>query len=186
MFPHDEKSGFRDRHDWVGTKTSFQLKARGLGEPQLFFPPHQLGPFPSHGACSSIWSYFLGQSLRQMLRTGHGLSIGTGADRVGARPSPAAQRKATEGDRALSQRRRGKISPEGVGVRHRPVWRFFTPVAMFPAFSRLLPLRLLAPMRVLARHLSPVPRHFPPMIAPETFNHIENIKKRAGHLWRFL
>gem|GEM_PF-5277401 len=25
-----------------------------------------------------------------------------------------------------------------------------------------------------------------PMIAPETFSHIENIKKRAGHLWRFL
>ncbi|HKB89322.1 MAG TPA: peptide chain release factor 2 [Opitutaceae bacterium] len=24
------------------------------------------------------------------------------------------------------------------------------------------------------------------MIEPETFNHIENIKKRAGHLWRFL
>ncbi|WP_198529833.1 peptide chain release factor 2 [Geminisphaera colitermitum] len=24
------------------------------------------------------------------------------------------------------------------------------------------------------------------MITPETFNHIENIKKRAGHLWRFL
>jgi hypothetical protein len=27
---------------------------------------------------------------------------------------------------------------------------------------------------------------FSVMIAPETFNHIENIKKRAGHLWRFL
>jgi len=24
------------------------------------------------------------------------------------------------------------------------------------------------------------------MIPPETFSHIENIKKRAGHLWRFL
>jgi hypothetical protein len=24
------------------------------------------------------------------------------------------------------------------------------------------------------------------MIAPETFSHIENIKKRAGYLWRFL
>jgi hypothetical protein len=24
------------------------------------------------------------------------------------------------------------------------------------------------------------------MVSPETFNHIENIKKRAGHLWRFL
>jgi hypothetical protein len=26
----------------------------------------------------------------------------------------------------------------------------------------------------------------PPMIAPETHDHIELIKKRAGHLWRFL
>jgi len=24
------------------------------------------------------------------------------------------------------------------------------------------------------------------MIAPETFSHLEDIKKRAGHLWRFL
>jgi len=24
------------------------------------------------------------------------------------------------------------------------------------------------------------------MIPPETLNHIESIKKRAGHLWRFL
>jgi len=27
---------------------------------------------------------------------------------------------------------------------------------------------------------------FKAMVSPETFNHIENIKKRAGHLWRFL
>lgn len=26
----------------------------------------------------------------------------------------------------------------------------------------------------------------PSMIAPETFSHLENIKKRAGYLWRFL
>jgi hypothetical protein len=26
----------------------------------------------------------------------------------------------------------------------------------------------------------------PTMLSPETVNHIENIKKRAGHLWRFL
>jgi hypothetical protein len=24
------------------------------------------------------------------------------------------------------------------------------------------------------------------MISPETFSHIDNIKRRAGHLWRFL
>jgi len=26
----------------------------------------------------------------------------------------------------------------------------------------------------------------PAMISPETFSHIDSIKKRAGHLWRFL
>lgn len=26
----------------------------------------------------------------------------------------------------------------------------------------------------------------PSMITPETFSHLENIKKRAGYLWRFL
>jgi len=31
-----------------------------------------------------------------------------------------------------------------------------------------------------------VPRVGASMIAPETFSHLENIKKRAGYLWRFL
>jgi hypothetical protein len=31
-----------------------------------------------------------------------------------------------------------------------------------------------------------LPRVGASMIAPETFSHIENIKKRAGYLWRFL
>jgi hypothetical protein len=28
--------------------------------------------------------------------------------------------------------------------------------------------------------------YYTPMISPETLNQIESIKKRAGHLWRFL
>jgi len=70
---HDAKSGFRDLHDWVGTKISFQLKARGPRETQLIFTHHKLGTLECHGACASIWAYFLGQSLRQMLRTGRGM-----------------------------------------------------------------------------------------------------------------
>jgi hypothetical protein len=31
-----------------------------------------------------------------------------------------------------------------------------------------------------------VPRVKASMIAPETFSHLENLKKRAGYLWRFL
>jgi hypothetical protein len=40
---------------------------------------------------------------------------------------------------------------------------------------------------VSARHPARPPLHpTSTMISPETLNHIENIKKRAGHLWRFL
>jgi len=69
---HDAKMGFRNRHDWAGTKISFQLKARGKNETQLLFTHHGLGKLASHGASASIWAFFLGQSLRQMLRTGRG------------------------------------------------------------------------------------------------------------------
>jgi hypothetical protein len=31
-----------------------------------------------------------------------------------------------------------------------------------------------------------IARCAPSMIAPETFSRLEDIKKRAGHLWRFL
>lgn len=67
------REGLRDLHDWVGTKISFRLQARGPGETQLQFTHHKLGNLECHGACSSIWAYFLGQSLRQMLRTGRGM-----------------------------------------------------------------------------------------------------------------
>ena len=70
---HDDKMGFRNRHDWAGTKLSFRLKAQGKAETQLLFTHHGLGTLACHGACSSIWSFFLGQSLRQMLRTGRGM-----------------------------------------------------------------------------------------------------------------
>ena len=70
---HDPKSNFRDLHDWVGTKISFRLKAIGRNETQLMFTHHKLGTLECHGACASIWAYFLGQSLRSMLRTGRGM-----------------------------------------------------------------------------------------------------------------
>jgi uncharacterized protein YndB with AHSA1/START domain len=70
---HDPKMGLRNRHDWAGTRLSFQLKARGKNETQLLFTHRGLGKLQCHGACASIWSFFLGQSLRQMLRTGRGL-----------------------------------------------------------------------------------------------------------------
>jgi hypothetical protein len=46
-----------------------------------------------------------------------------------------------------------------------------------PRKPRLVRLRLRGG-RVYLRSLA--------MIPPETLNHIESIKKRAGHLWRFL
>ena len=70
---HDEKMGYRDLHDWVGTKISFRLKPLGRTQTQLEFTHHKLGTLECHGACASIWAFFLGQSLRQMLRSGRGM-----------------------------------------------------------------------------------------------------------------
>jgi len=70
---HDPKTNFRDLHDWVGTRISFRLKPAGRGQTQLLFTHHKLGTLECHGACASIWAFFLGQSLRQMLRTGRGM-----------------------------------------------------------------------------------------------------------------
>ena len=70
---HDEKTGLTNLHDWEGTKISFRLKAIGRNQTQLMFTHHGLGKLKSHGACASIWSFFLGQSLRQMLHSGRGL-----------------------------------------------------------------------------------------------------------------
>ncbi|MEY4939866.1 MAG: hypothetical protein RIQ93_1601 [Verrucomicrobiota bacterium] len=50
--------------------------------------------------------------------------------------------------------------------------------------------RLRPVTRFAALFGSVVSEHFPSityiMIAPETSDHIENLTKRAGHLWRFL
>ena len=70
---HDVKTNYRDRHDWVGTKISFRLKPVGRAQTQLEFAHHGLGKLECHGQCASIWAFFLGQSLRQMLRTGKGM-----------------------------------------------------------------------------------------------------------------
>jgi uncharacterized protein YndB with AHSA1/START domain len=69
---HPEKSGFIDLHDWVGTRLRFDIDAIDSARSRLTFTHVGLAPLECFGACSSIWSFYLGQSLRGYLETGKG------------------------------------------------------------------------------------------------------------------
>jgi uncharacterized protein YndB with AHSA1/START domain len=69
---HPEKLGFRDREDWVGTKLRFEVQPLDDRRSQLTFTHAGLAPLECFGVCSNLWSFFLGQSLREYLATGTG------------------------------------------------------------------------------------------------------------------
>ena|SRR5713226_7017236 len=69
---HPDNSGFVDLHDWVGTRMRFEIEPKGAGQSQLAFTHVGLIPLECKEACSSLWSFYLGQSLRGYLETGSG------------------------------------------------------------------------------------------------------------------
>ncbi len=69
---HPERLGFNDLHDWIGTKMTFQIEPVAGDKSKLTFTHVGLAPLECAEACSSSWSYFLNQSLRQYLTTGKG------------------------------------------------------------------------------------------------------------------
>src|SRR5579863_5556629 len=69
---HPENSGFIDLHDWIGTRLRFEIDAIGGGRSRLTFTHVGLSPLECFGACSSIWSFYLNQSLRGYLESGVG------------------------------------------------------------------------------------------------------------------
>jgi hypothetical protein len=56
----------------------------------------------------------------------------------------------------------------------------------FAAIARTVSAGIRVSCFVSVRHHFHSHSHSLRMIAPETFSHLEDIKKRAGHLWRFL
>lgn len=69
---HPPNTGFADLKDWVGTEVRFEIGPVNDRETQLVFTHIGLGPLECREVCSSIWSFYLGTSLREMLETGSG------------------------------------------------------------------------------------------------------------------
>jgi uncharacterized protein YndB with AHSA1/START domain len=69
---HPANSGFVDLKDWVGTRLRFEIDASDSGRSRLTFTHVGLAPLECFGTCSSIWSFYLNQSLRAYLESGTG------------------------------------------------------------------------------------------------------------------
>ena len=69
---HDERMGYSDLADWIGTRIRFEVEDLGNGKSRLDFTRFDLNQLECSSACSSGWSFFLNESLRDYLETGRG------------------------------------------------------------------------------------------------------------------
>ena len=69
---HPEDSGWTDLHDWVGTTIRFVITPLNEGGADLQFTHEGLMPLECAESCSSIWHFYLHQSLRNYFTKGKG------------------------------------------------------------------------------------------------------------------
>lgn len=69
---HPVETGFSDLHDWNGTTIRFEITPLGADRSQLDFTHVGLGPLECSVVCSSLWSHYLGESLREYFECGEG------------------------------------------------------------------------------------------------------------------
>jgi hypothetical protein len=61
-----------DPNEWTGTAVAFEVTPRG-GQPEVRFTDVGLVPaFECFDKCSSAWSFYITNSLRRLITTGHG------------------------------------------------------------------------------------------------------------------
>lgn len=69
---HPPDAGFADPKDWVGTEVKFEIEPVSDKETKLTFTHIGLTPLECHDLCSSIWSFYIGTSLKALVETGTG------------------------------------------------------------------------------------------------------------------
>lgn len=73
---HPEKTGFTDLRDWNGTSIRFEIAPLGDSRSRLTFTHVGLGPLECSTVCSSLWGFFLNESLREYFERGEGKPAG--------------------------------------------------------------------------------------------------------------
>lgn len=62
----------KDKSEWDGTEIIFEISRKG-NKTELRFTHRGLAPaVECYGACSNAWSYFINESLRELITTGKG------------------------------------------------------------------------------------------------------------------
>lgn len=64
-----------DQREWQGTEIRFELEATDSGTTVRFAHIGLVPAYECYDACSSAWSFFITQSLRDLITTGRGAPI---------------------------------------------------------------------------------------------------------------
>lgn len=61
-----------DAKDWIGTRISFEISPGDGGGSRLEFVHHGLHPLDCAETCTSIWDFYIHESLKSFVETGTG------------------------------------------------------------------------------------------------------------------
>jgi len=73
---HPDKFGYKNQHDWEGTRIRFEIVPVADGHSRLTFTHEKLMGVESGEFCSTAWHHFLGVSLREYFELGKGRPAG--------------------------------------------------------------------------------------------------------------
>lgn len=65
-------SSFQNRAEWIGTRVTFDIARKGDQTEVVFTHVGLVPRFQCYGDCSGAWGFFVGESLRSLITTGHG------------------------------------------------------------------------------------------------------------------
>jgi uncharacterized protein YndB with AHSA1/START domain len=64
-----------DQSEWVGTEIRFELTAEGAGTTLAFSHVGLVPAYECFDVCTNAWTFYIDQSLRAFIATGHGSPI---------------------------------------------------------------------------------------------------------------
>ena len=65
-------SSFKNKAEWIGTRVVFEIAKKGNQTEVRFTHVGLVPKFQCYGDCSGAWGFFVGESLRSLITTGHG------------------------------------------------------------------------------------------------------------------
>lgn len=79
---HPANTGWADLNDWEGTTIRFEVRSLGKHRSELRLTHSGLVPLECSDSCSSLWRFYLNESLRKYFESGTGQPYQDGQSRT--------------------------------------------------------------------------------------------------------